>query len=181
MTDSEIIALVASIFTAISGISAAIACFLTYRTTRPKIKLRVGDSQSNRIYTYYENKSFALLGFDIINNSSVGGMVYDLCLIYEGKEYFAEDISTKFDPYPFEVAPFFDKKIEQDATLLRFKTPIVSTGFSIMRGFALFPSFPVVQKDSIVVDIRYRLTNKNFNRKIRNTKFSLVIPTPAKK
>ena len=176
MTTSEIVALIASIFTAISGISAATACILTYRTTRPKIKLSPSTKQSNRFYTFGHNKSFAVLDFEIINSSSIEGMVYNLCIVYEGKKYFAEDTPTNFDPYPFAIKSFFDDKIEQDIQSIHRKFPIKSPGYSVIRGFVFFPTFPVVQTSNITVDIRYRLTNSKFNRIIRRVKFALMAP-----
>lgn len=178
MSPSEIVSLVAGIFTAVSGVSAAIACFLTYRTTRPKIKLKVGKQNSNRAYTFYKDKGFALLGIDLINSSMVAGMLDELCIIYEGKEYYAEKIGTQYDPYPFEVKSFFSEQIEQDTKLLRLKTPITVQGYSIISGYILFPSFPVVQTNTITVNISFRLMNKNFKQKIRRVKLSRVTPTP---
>ena len=181
METSEWVALIASFFTAISGISAAIACILTFRTTRPQIKLRLTEKQTHRVYTHYKDKSFAMLCFDLQNSSTVTGMLGSLCLIYKGEKYYAENFATNYDPSPLEVKSFFDANIEQDATALHLTMPIKVPSFSIVSGFILFPAFPALQVDSISVDIQYRLTNQKFNRKIRRVKFALVFPTPQGK
>lgn len=179
MTTSEIVALISSIFTAISGISAVIVCFLTFRTTRPQIKLKTDKKPSNRAYAYWHNKSFAFLSLEIINSSNIAGMIDDLCIIYKGKEYPAENIYAKYDPHPFELKSFFDEQIEQDTQALHLKTPLKIDGYSIKSGFFLFPTFPVIQANEIVVTLRFRLINKKFKRKIRRVKFSCISPNPV--
>ena len=178
MSTSEIVALISSIFTAISGISAAVACILTYRTTRPKIKLIPHKSQIGHIYSYWKEKSFALLSFQLINSSMIDGMIDDLCIVYNGKEYFAENIFTNYDPQPFELEILFDGVLKQNTDALRLKTPLTVKAYSTVNGFIFFPTFPAVQLNSINVTITYRVMNKKFKRKIRRVKFYLVSPEP---
>ena len=177
MNTPTIIALIASIGAVISGVAATISCIFTYKTTQPNLKVKIDKDKC--AYLHNENKSFALMPFEVRNSAMVGGMIDEICILYNDKKYYAEDKFTDFDPYPFEITNIVDDKIERDVHQLRLKSPLQVNGFSVVEGFILFPTFPPVQAANITVTISYRLMNKKFKRKFRNITFSFVNPNPV--
>lgn len=176
MDTPTIIALIASIGAVISGIAATISCVFTYKTTQPNLKVEIEKDKC--VYMHNDQKSFALMPFEVRNSAMVGGMIDEICILHNGKKYYAEDKYTDFDPYPFEIRNTVDDKIERDVHQLRLKCPIQVNGFSVVQGFIFFPSFPAVQTANISVTISYRLMNKNRKKKFRKITFSFVNPTP---
>ena len=172
MDTPTIIALIACIGACISGIAAALSAYLSYKGNRPKIKLKIMKDYGQCFYSYLKNKSFALATFKISNCSSIPGTIHDICIIYNGKEYEAEDIFTNFDPSPMVLTNTTENGIKRDINKLRLKCPITVNGFSFVDGFIYFPTFPTVTIDSITVDIRYRVAHSNRIRYIRKARFS---------
>lgn len=160
METPTVIALIACIGACISGIAATVSCIFTYKTTHPNLKLKI--SKDTCIYTHFGEKSFALMPIEIRNTAMVGGMVDDICIKYNKKEYPAEDIHTDFNISPFKIESTLDYKIERNSKQLRLKCPILVNGFSVINGYIIFPTFPAIQIPTIKVSIKYRLINRKF-------------------
>lgn len=175
MDTPTIIALIASLGAGISGIASAITCFFTYRTTRPNLKVEI--DKKHCVYTYFQDKSFAFMPLTIRNTAVVNGMVDNIYIKYEGKEYGAEDIYTDYNLEPFKIENIMNDKIKRNTNKLRLKSPLWVKGFSFVEGFIVFPNFPIVQVHSINVRISYRLSNKKFKR-FKHVTFSCVTPKP---
>lgn len=166
MTLTDIFTMITAIAASLSAIASLAVCFLTYKNSKPKIRFIPKQKGKQLIYFSYDRVSFAVVTFAVENSSAVAGVVDDVCIIYNGEKYYAEGMSSTFNPAGMTIN-FWEGATKQDIEKLHYKCPINVNGFSSFDGFLYFPTFPAVSADSLVVNITYRTLNSKRNHVVR--------------
>lgn len=173
MSTTEIISLIASICAAVSAIAAVISCIVHYRFMKPKIKVIIHQKPQDCYYVYTElvNEGRVRVGrmpVSIYNSSAVGGTIGGIELIYKKSRYSVETINSNYQPW-FKINP---GTLKQDPEAFRLKVPLIVPAYSAIVGYFLFPDFPIVNDEKLIVTIKLRIIEGHLKvRKIKNVRF----------
>lgn len=164
--------LILSAITAASTIAAFFTCFISYKTTRPNIKVIIDDSlfQGTTPQSFFSSfkglvkeYSFAKLSITIENRSPILGTIADLYVEYCGKKYYSSSIYTEPSPelqIKMEAISSNEEKIDPDLTDL--KSPICIAPYFSLTGFITIPNFAFIEElPNIKATFCYRIIGKN--------------------
>ena len=149
MTTAEIIGLVSAIAAAVAAIFSAIACFLSYRFTKPRVKVDFEIAPKRSFYVCFQKLTgeivrTACLIARIYNSSAVGGTVARISFCHKGKTYHAEPIGSNLD---LDWLTFSESKpLKQDFKSFRTKLPFPVPAFSATMAVFFFEDFPVTSE-----------------------------------
>lgn len=166
MSAKDIISLVATIISCAASFATCIACYFTYKTTRPNIQIEV-DKKLCYYVKYSQEKviTFALVYLYIRNLSMIAGTIDHIFIMYKGKSYRVEKTSMIYDisPVSFTIvaAP---ENIQIDAIKKRCRCPIRVEGLSFIDGFFLFPNFIAEPSKPITISLFVQYPNFKYKR-----------------
>lgn len=158
-TEAEVWSIVAAVAGAVSAIAAMIACILTYRTTRPKIKVKINKIMLVEWFSI----RFAVADIVVTNKSSVAGTVSELSL-YKGRRKNKVECESEYESQIYDTGA-----VEITATTngipsnaKQFKLPFAVEPFQGISGYIRFPELPISFKVGDTVRISYRNANDIF-------------------
>lgn len=171
MEKYQLFTLIFSGITAASTIAAFLTCYFTHKSTKPNISFFIKTScdknTPQNVYSSFKKEGFCFITFEVYNNSPVSGAVSNLCLIFQGKEYYPEAINkdNKLKDYINIVA--LDDNGSKFNAQHRFVDPIIAKPFLYQQGHIVFPKFPYFENASKVkVVVKCKISGKIFQRRI---------------
>lgn len=176
-SSTEIIALIISGFSGLATIAAFLSCYFTYLATKPKIKLIIYKSYGKELTLFSfdsNNKCFAVIGVEIINQSAINGTISDLYAIINNDSYCAESIfdenvlATKITRINAGTGA------KSDSDLIRLKLPLSINAYSSINGYFVLPCLPINSQKDISIFLEYIVVG----RRRKKRKITLTYQSP---
>lgn len=171
MDNYQLFTLIFAGISALSTLAAFLTCHFAYKSIKPNIHFKIVKSKKikkpQNVYSSFKKEGFCFITFEVYNNSPVSGAVSNLCLIFQGKEYYPEAINkdNKLKDYINIVA--LDDNGSKFNAKHRFVDPIIAKPFLYQQGHIIFPKFPYCENArKVKVVVKYKISGKIFQRRI---------------
>ena len=154
-----------SVLVFLTVLLAAFTCWMTYRLTRPKIKVKIYKSKLysgnyDAIFVNVDHVTCGLMKITFSNNSPNKVQIKNVSCIYRNHLYSIMQSYINYSKHPIKISLKRDDKYSLYEDKLFFNAPITLDSFEEKTGYVIFPEFPITSKKEILVLLAVKIIGK---------------------
>ncbi len=163
----EIISCISGIATALAALAALATCIITIHFNRPRIKVKLDKAH----YYIWQNKSVGLIALTIFNQTGISGMIDDMYVVLDDKEYQCDMRNTNYS-MPFgtlRISCGTDDLLYRNTESSRLKVPLVAKGNSSIYGHIFVPNFIISNSQTLNAKLVIHFAHRHYNKNLKIT------------
>lgn len=181
MTTAEIIQTISTTLAVISAICSTIVCTLTFKTTKPALKIKI-DKKNKPQCVFFADGDFTTAIVVVVarNNSNVVGEISEAVIRYKGKKYCSRSsyITTPFSVNKIKIVT--EAGLTNDPSKFICTTPKSIKPYSEEQFALVFQHLPKDIADSFVSTISFRVCGRFFKHNLHRMTFVALKPDSKK-